>query len=610
MSIRLLIHYSPISCPVTLKSAGKLFLTGLIATALIACGSQPQVPEPFGEDGDASLALEHAAQDYLEQASRVEGSAKIPLLLNAADAYLLEGNPQRAAIVLTDIDLDFIDQQQLAQLHLIRAAGLAQQQQWEHALASLQFPGARQAQVARWHKTSALVQAGLGNPVAAIRDLHRCASLDESSYQLECSNQRWDALLEIEQQQLLQFNDTPQLQAWASLALILRRSSGPIEKQIQAVNTWLTQHPSLASGIPDEVVNLITAGLDIPERIALLLPLSGRLAEAGQAVLDGVLAARFDLANEGLTAPLVDIYDTASEPTDTLADQLEQGEYDLVLGPLDPVVVSELASRLNPELPMLAFNRIEQAGDSAHYGMSLAVESEAAQAARDALAHNLPRALVLVQDSAYGERAASAFSATLQQSGLSSLAGLIRVNDPTALTRSLEQAFHIDQSELRRQQLQGLLGKRLEFSPRRREDIDLIFLASNAGLARQVGPTLAFVFAEDVPVLATSQVYDGQAGAEENRDLGNISFLAPNWALRQSFPLGSPTARNAELQRLEALGYDTLYLGRRLGFAQQSQAGYQGQMAQWHAQADGNFVRTMEWARINGEELSQSDWNR
>jgi outer membrane PBP1 activator LpoA protein len=119
-----------------------------------------------------------------------------------------------------------------------------------------------------------------------------------------------------------------------------------------------------------------------------------------------------------------------------------------------------------------------------------------------------------------------------------------------------------------------MLSTRVEFSARRRQDVDVVFLlARNGAEARSLKPLLAFHYAGSLPIYATSSIYNGVASASD-RDLDGINLVEMPWLLGSS-----PTIR-AELAagntgtdtyaRLNALGADAYLLQSRF---RQLQAG-------------------------------------
>src|SRR4051812_10012688 len=70
-----------------------------------------------------------------------------------------------------------------------------------------------------------------------------------------------------------------------------------------------------------------------PQHVALLLPLSGNLASAGQAVKEGFLAAYY--ASQPRPELAIEFYDTASQADiNSLYQQAQQKGADFVIGPL------------------------------------------------------------------------------------------------------------------------------------------------------------------------------------------------------------------------------------------------------------------------------------
>ena len=66
--------------------------------------------------------------------------------------------------------------------------------------------------------------------------------------------------------------------------------------------------------------------------------------------------------------------------------------------------------------------------------------------------------------------------------------------------------------------IRSIFGSDTEFTPRRRQDADVVFLFSqNDSEARSIKPLLAFHYAGDLPVFALSNIYNGTPD-ERNRD--------------------------------------------------------------------------------------------
>ena len=118
----------------------------------------------------------------------------------------------------------------------------------------------------------------------------------------------------------------------------------------------------------------------------------------------------------------------------------------------------------------------------------------------------------------------------------------------------------LDASEQRANELRSLLGTNIEFTPRRRQDADVIFLLSRSGTeARSMKPLLAFHYAGDLPVYALSSIYSGVPD-ERNQDLNGSILAETPWLLGANpglrVALAAGDAGGGSLTQLNALGAD------------------------------------------------------
>ena len=128
---------------------------------------------------------------------------------------------------------------------------------------------------------------------------------------------------------------------------------------------------------------------------------------------------------------------------------------------------------------------------------------------------------------------------------------------------TLESLLALSESEAREQNLRRLLGQPIEFEPRRRHDVDFVFLAARPNQARSIKPQLRFHRASDLRVYATSSVFSGRADPDADRDMDGIVFCDIPWLLdadtgipdRESVARALPGAAGS-FARLYALGID------------------------------------------------------
>src|SRR5690606_35755969 len=86
--------------------------------------------------------------------------------------------------------------------------------------------------------------------------------------------------------------------------------------------------------------------------------------------------------------------------------------------------------------------------------------------------------------------------------------------------------------------------------------------------ARQIKPTLAFHYAGDIPVYATSHIYSGVPNPSADRDLNGVRFNTMPWIFdtqsEEKKMIDSAVKSSAIYSRLHALGVDAYRLSPRL----------------------------------------------
>jgi hypothetical protein len=84
-------------------------------------------------------------------------------------------------------------------------------------------------------------------------------------------------------------------------------------------------------------------------------------------------------------------------------------------------------------------------------------------------------------------------------------------------------------------------------------------LAAYPDHARQIKPTLDFLFAGDIEIYSTSQIYSGSEEVDRNRDLNGINFVTTPWSLDLSTLL-SGASMPPIYRHFFALGIDAYQL--------------------------------------------------
>ena len=296
--------------------------------------------------------------------------------------------------------------------------------------------------------------------------------------------------------------------------------------------------------------------------IALLVPVSGRLAGFGAAIRDGFMAALYESRAQGLAVPTVRVYDTNGNPNfiETYRRAIADGAR-AVVGPLEKAQVAALYQQALP-VPTLALNRIEQlkTPPANLYQFGLAPEDEALSVAQHGQQAGYRRAMIVTPASDQNASELQAFIQQWQQQG-GSISTTAVFSNPQGLSQAVKTALNIPQSDMRRRDIEGLLGKKVEFAPHRRDDIDMILIMAKPQQARSIVPTLAFHYAGDVPTFALSRSYTGIPAPQIDDDIEGLYFTEMPWMLDTQQPLRQQILANfagsQSFLRLYALGIDS-----------------------------------------------------
>ncbi|MCZ6709123.1 MAG: penicillin-binding protein activator [Gammaproteobacteria bacterium] len=402
---------------------------------------------------------------------------------------------------------------------------------------------------------------------------------------------------------------------WALKASMLQSFS--IADQRRRLTTWRSRwprHPA-SSQLPTALQEL-DSELWQPQKIGLLLPLSGPFARAGRAVRDGFVsaylhAASLDSADRGSADPrsveqgplqLV-LYDTAREPVAIVYERALLEGVDLLIGPLSKDAVATL-NDLNPEVPALALNYLDLGATPSLnlLQLGLAIEDEADTMLARLLEDGVKRVLVFHNYEDWSQRAARRlstnwpFAVTVQP-----------FIDVKTVTESVGRAMRVEASEQRRDDLSRLLGFELEFLPRARQDLDAVVALVSTVEANALVPALRFHFAQALPVYASSQSVRG-AKPTQLDELSGFRVSELPWYLFPD-PLylemeGAFVLRGNPLSSLYALGVDAFKVSDRLALLARGGANQLlGSTGILSLHNSGRFTRELAWGVISRGQL-------
>ncbi len=359
---------------------------------------------------------------------------------------------------------------------------------------------------------------------------------------------------------------TSEIRGWLSLAAMTKRFQDDPLRQLNALKKWQQAWPnhSAAVIVPASLQMLSRIVEERPEKIALVLPLNGELGAIGRAIRDGYIAAHYQLTPDSS----LKIYDSTSGDILDIIARAVSGGAELIIGPLDRAKVT-LVARQPLQIPVIALNRTLDGEINPNlYQFGLAPEDESRQVAEQVFREGRLKGLVVAPDSDWGDRNLDAFTDDFTGRG-----GLIvdsaRFTDQRDYSDLIKSLLNVDSSEERAASLRQITGERFEFTARRRHDIDFVFLLSNATQARGINPTLAFFYAEDIPVYATSHVHVGTDSRIDAIDMNGIRFCDIPWKLTnddstQQLIVETWPGANSQLSPFYALGVDVHRLYPRL----------------------------------------------
>ena len=179
----------------------------------------------------------------------------------------------------------------------------------------------------------------------------------------------------------------------------------------------------------------------------------------------------------------------------------------------------------------------------------------------------------------------------------------------------IKNLMGIAESEARYERLRANIRENLAFEPRRRQDIDMIFLVSDASIGRLIKPQLKFYYSGEVPVYSISTIYT--TNKQSYDDLHGIIFSDSPWTIDpQSWIELLPEIfekywpGSFRQNRLHAMGFDAYLLANKL-FSHQNGvivSEINGTTGQLYLDKSNRLHRRLAWAQfINGDIVALPD---
>ena len=606
----------------------------LLALVLGACAAPRPKEPPTEAEPAATVAQEvERAQRLVDQgrplaavrvfrglAERGDAAERQRWRLRIVELLFDQGYPELAVEWQRRLDAEPVPQELVTRKRIVDARAAVARRQGVSALRLLPPPAASMEPATRARILAIRADAyGLtGQPGRAVLARLRRADLLSDPEAVERNHEAiWSLLQSVpvdRVERLLELDDTPVMRGWVELARAVGSARLGERSVTDALRAWQERFPGhpAAERFVDSLRERVIAELTYPEKIALLLPLSGRLSDPATAIRDGLLAAYYDQPGY-IARPRLAIYDTGEAglaPGAAYDLAVEEGAA-FVIGPLDKKAVAGLARRERLPVPVLSLNYLPEQSDIEPppelYQFGLLPEDEARQAAEAAIQNSHFNAIGLVPAGDWGARMLQAF-----RSRFSELGGVVleesRYNSrATDYGRPIQALLNLDASYARERNLQNTIGRNVRFEPRRRQDVEVVFVAAMPKQARLIEPQLEFHRAADVPAYATSHAFTGTPDPDADWDMNGLYFTEIPWILENLDRPDGLYARIADrwpglhdrYPRLYALGVDAFsvlpHLDRLAGDAT---AGLTARTGRLTLDPRQRLHRQLRWARF------------
>jgi uncharacterized protein len=589
----------------------------LLGAMLAGCPGTPRAPTSNvdrAEEATRSGNHAGAAALYERLADQTTGTDSIEFRLRAARAWLAAGRPADADRVLAVIGANATQQQALEQ-RLLRIQSAAAQGRGDDAwreVSAMPAPAANAA-AARYYETRQQVAIATGHLVDGIRAAQSRERVlppgETRTVRSELLGQLRAAAERGVPMTAPPGSDTT-LRGWleaASVAADNARNPTLGATRLAAFRNRYPTHPALGALAAEPTVGgeQREAALEAAPHLALILPLSGRTAAPAGQIRDGFMTAWYQMPAN--SRPRLRVYDSGAAPiADTVAQATAAGA-EFIVGPLTREEVLAAADLMTTRPPLLSLNFLpaDRPAPERFFQFALSPEDDARAVARYIGGSGRRNGVVIVPEGDWGTRVATAFDEELRAAGGFVLGQSTYNTAEKDYGAAIMQVLRTDDSRARQQRVQAAIGQKLEFEPRRRADIQFIFMPTQPPLvARLLRPQLRFHLAGDIPTYTLGDAYEPHPTA--NQEIDGVMFPDMPWMLGDG-PL-SAEVRAAAVQaygesgarrgRLFAFGYDALRIAAALQRGQNIPP--QGLTGTLSMDAQGRVRRGLEWVRIKG----------
>ncbi len=387
----------------------------------------------------------------------------------------------------------------------------------------------------------------------------------------------WQQLVKLSDAELRELGEQnhPRAQAWLELLQLTQGFAGDQQAITQALTDWQQRHPMLPAldKLPKDVKLLSQTPAYNPERIAVLLPLSGPLKTLGDAVQYGMAAAA---AKQQRTLVFID----STKPAAELQAEVTAAQVQFVIGPLLREDIDKIQQLPDWQWPTLFLNgKGDLPVKPEQYFFALAWEDEASQMVQVFRQRQYQHPVLIYAVNPIGQRMAQHFQSRWQQSGGQPVE-TYSYSSQEQLQALINKFLEAEASEERAKEINRLIGQSIKAELHSRQDIDAIYLIADPVQTRFFKPFIDVTVsptARRLPIFTSSRSHSLKVDKTDQRDLAGLTMTEMPWLLPQAAiapPLRQEfdslfAEQDEQLQRLFAMGHDALMLVGHLKQQQQ-----------------------------------------
>ncbi|MBA6232525.1 MULTISPECIES: penicillin-binding protein activator [unclassified Colwellia] len=425
----------------------------------------------------------------------------------------------------------------------------------------------------------------------------------------------WQALSVLSTWQLDQLSDLnpPHIEGWQQLLTYAHKFGGDIDRFDRYLTQWqrdFSAHPAQA------IIKSLRAGKlatkQVIQNIAIILPLSGKQAVAGKAAQQGILAAYNNIPYKNLS-----FIDTDTLDWSLLNERLITLDSHFVIGPLLKENVDKYLALHEILIPSLLLNTPENVSlNTEQFILSMRPEDEAFQAATTLSRKNYRAPVLLSHRDTASQRIAQAFTQQWQLLN-GYLPEVVYFEKGKKMQEQLKASLEVDLSQARIKDLKIRLKQSIDTESRNRRDIDMFYLVGSPAQTKLLKPYIdvnTSPFAKIIPVYASSRSHSSKQDSSQHNDLRNLIFTEMPWLLssqQQNAQLAQLSktlwpSRSDSLQRIFAMGYDSLYLVDKLPLMKQKPyIRHYGQTGILKLNSNNTLTRSLLWGIYQNGNVSE-----